>query len=118
MGTNEQRTDFRSARSLPEIVDALEISENELRFHADRIRVPDAPESDESTGSTEGETHHLADLKTGYESAAHYIGILRRYQKGRLERQERRQFEPEEVRIRAGQDMASEEEDAFAPVGE
>jgi hypothetical protein len=67
-------------RDLREIISAAETIEAELLFQVDRLKQRGA-------GSTTNESEHLMDLRQGYEYAARYIAILRRYQQGRLERQ-------------------------------
>jgi hypothetical protein len=66
-------------RDVRKIVESAEIMEAELLFQADRLK---------QSGSTENEDEHFADLRRGYESAARYVGILKRYQQGRLEKQQ------------------------------
>lgn len=79
-------------RDLEQIVECLKVTESELGFQIGRLA--------RTSGSTEDERDHLADLVKGYSSAAHYIGILRRYQEGRLSR---------------GSRSDEEADDAFAP---
>jgi hypothetical protein len=62
------------------IIGALNIVEAEFRFHADRLERHVEPDTD-------SERDHLRDLATGYRSAAHHCGILRRYQEGRVRRE-------------------------------
>lgn len=67
-------------RDLARIIEACEIVEAELRFQSERLEQNVRPES---SGS---DPQHLADLGAGYASSARYVGILRRYQEGRVER--------------------------------
>lgn len=72
--------------------ESSKIAEQELRFQADRLAKSVQPDTPDEGG-------HLSDLRYGYEEAAdaleclrklrgaaRYVGILRRYQQGRLAR--------------------------------
>lgn len=67
------------SRSLVDIVRALELSEGELFHQVKRLE-------DNVTPRTEDEAAHLTDMREGYRSAARYVGILKRYNEGRLRR--------------------------------
>jgi hypothetical protein len=75
---NEPRT-----RSLSEVVDAIEIVQSELGFQLMRLDSHVRPK-------TESEDEYLPKLKEGYEQAQYWIGVLYRYQKGRLDRLDER----------------------------
>src|SRR5438105_10911067 len=68
-------------RSIGELVEALKKVEAELAFQTDRL-------STKVSGRTADEVEHLLDMRNGYENSRKYIGILRRYQEGRLARLE------------------------------
>lgn len=63
--------------SIEKVIEACEIVEAELKFHADRL----ARNVDPANPS---EDEHLADVRQGYRNAARYVGILRHYQEGRV----------------------------------
>jgi hypothetical protein len=87
-----------STTALPSVIYGLKIGRDELIFHANRIR-------NQTNPLTPAEGDHFGDLASGYIIAAHYVGILLRYQEGRLGR---RNEKPEII----------EEHDPFAPVTE
>lgn len=64
--------------ALPSVIYGNELTQRELLFQARRLQ--------ETEGVTESEKAHLADLMSGYIVAAHYVGILKRYLQGRLDR--------------------------------
>ena len=67
-------------RDVRELVDALAIVESELGFQVARLR--------RDTGDSEQERAHLIDLMGGYIVAYRYIGLLKRYHAGRVDRRE------------------------------
>ena len=69
-------------RSLPEIIEACAIVEDELAHQIRRLEQYVIPR-------TEEESLYHADLKEGYRTSNRYVGILRKYQEGRLSRRER-----------------------------
>lgn len=68
-------------RDVRELVDALAIVEAELGFQVSRLRVQNSGDSDQ-------ERDHLLDLMGGYLVSYRYIGILKRYHGGRVDRRE------------------------------
>lgn len=68
------------ARSLDELVDALETVESELGFQVMRLNEHVNPR-------TEEEAKYHEDLKHGYQSSQYYVRLLKRYHQGRLDRQ-------------------------------
>lgn len=62
-----------------EIIRACETVESELIFHAERIER-------DVEADTKSEHRHLANLAREYRNSARAVGILKRYQKGRLRR--------------------------------
>jgi hypothetical protein len=66
-------------RSLPELVRALQIVDSELGFQNHRLEEHVKPR-------TESEVEYFENLKEGYGKARYWLGILRRYHEGRLER--------------------------------
>lgn len=70
-------------RDLNETIRALEISEAETLFQAERL-------AHRVVAGTEQEIEHLSDLQDGYTDAARYLRILINYHRGRLVRNERR----------------------------
>ena len=69
-------------RALPELVDALVVVEAELLFQVHRLEEHVKPDTAE-------EAVYHADLKLGYEQAAKYVGRLKKYHEGRLNKQRR-----------------------------
>jgi hypothetical protein len=67
-------------RDVSELVDALAIVEAELGFQISRLR--------QNTGSSEQERDHLVDMMGGYIVSYRYVGLLKRYHSGRVERRE------------------------------
>ncbi len=68
-------------RDVRELVEALEVVEAELGFQATRLRV-------QNSGDSDKERDHLIDLMGGYLVAYRYVGILKRYHSGRVDRRE------------------------------
>lgn len=64
-----------ATRDLEATIDALSVTIAELNFQEDRLAIRRA--------KTEQEAEHLADLRAGYERAAHYLGILLKYHAAR-----------------------------------
>lgn len=92
------------------------IAEAELRFQASRLERSVQPD-------TEDESGHLTDLRYGYEGAAdvlaclqklrdaqRYVGILRRYQEGRLARMQAKEGPVEAALDERGRAVAFTEE--------
>lgn len=67
------------ARSLAELVRALHIVESELGFQVHRLNEHVKPR-------TASEIEYHENLKEGYQTAQRWVGILRRYHQGRLDR--------------------------------
>lgn len=57
--------------------------EEELSFHAQRLENTVKPE-------TESEQEHIINLAKEYRNAARVVGVMRRYQEGRLRRERQR----------------------------
>lgn len=96
--------------------DTSKTVEAELRFQADRLAKAVTPD-------TEDEGGHLSDLRYGYENAAEaleclrklrdvqrYVGILRRYQEGRLARMQAKEGPVEAALDERGRAVAFTEE--------
>ena len=66
-------------RDLPYLVDALRVTEAELAFQVKRL-------TGLVNARTQEEQQYHDELRTGYEGAARYVRVLRRYHEGRLER--------------------------------
>ena len=66
------------AGRLKGLIASIKETRAELDFQVRRI--------DRLDVSTESEKEHLDDLASGYEKAHKYLGILLKYQQGRLER--------------------------------
>ena len=72
-----------STRDLGSVIDACRIVEDELTFHATRLDTIGRP-------TREGEASHHAELASDYKRAARAVGVLRRYQEGRIVREQGR----------------------------
>jgi hypothetical protein len=92
-----------ATRDLSRIIEALEIAESEFLFHAARL-------ANSVTPDTENEHEHLGDLQAGYEQSARYARILRRYQEGRIGRQEARGPTPDSTISKSGRSAAFTDE--------
>jgi hypothetical protein len=66
--------------SLDKLVEALTLTESELGFQVHRLEDMVSPRTD-----SEAEYH--TNLKRGYSDAKYWVGILKRYHEGRLQRQ-------------------------------
>lgn len=71
---NEPKT-----RSIQEVVNALDVVMDELGFQLMRLDEHVKP-------STESEEDYLPKLREGYKTSQYWLGVLRRYQQGRLDR--------------------------------
>jgi hypothetical protein len=71
---NEPKT-----RNLEDLVGALETTLSELSFQIMRLESHVRPE-------TESEEEYLPKLMEGYKTSRYWVGLLLRYQKGRLDR--------------------------------
>ena len=69
-------------KNLDRIIGSIAETRAELTFQTTRL---EGVEKD--TERSESERDHLADLRDGYASAHHYLGILQRYQEGRKRRE-------------------------------
>jgi hypothetical protein len=76
---SNEKEKFEGTRSLPELVRALQIVDSELGFQIHRL-------SEHVVPRTESEVEYHGNLREGYELARYWVGILRRYHQGRLER--------------------------------
>lgn len=67
-----------SVPSLKRVVVSIKETRSELNFQVERLSA--------ISSDTPAEREHLNDLKNGYGEAFRYLGILLRYQEGRLRR--------------------------------
>lgn len=75
----ESDESHRPTSSLEELIRALEIAQSELNYQLMRLDTHVSPRNEE-------EAKYHANMKEGYRTAQYWLGILRRYHGGRLER--------------------------------
>ena len=66
--------------SLPKLVESCEIVEDELAFQVHRLESMVEPRTD-------SEKEYFGNLLRGYGDAKYWVGILKRYHRGRMERE-------------------------------